>query len=848
MLISAPAGYGKSTLLSAWLNQVDCASTWLSLDDGDNDPTRFLAYLRAALRLVDPSIGDTLESTPGFHAQPDFETLLTPLINQLAQVKRPFCMVLDDYHVIQNQDVHQIVNFLLEHHPPGLHLVIATRADPVLPLARLRACSEMQELRLADLRFTSQEATDFLNHTMGLQITPKDVDRITRRTEGWIAGLQMAALSMHYTDDVSAFITAFTGSHHYIFDYLLEEILGRQSPEIRHFLLYTSILDQLNGPVCDALLRGDQESYPTKPSSVILEELEHANLFILPLDHEHHWYRYHPLFAELLRGYLQQNNPDRILILHAQASAWFEEQGLIPDAIRHSLAAADWEHVVRLISANIFALLEQSELNAVARQLESQTSVKSIAHPWLLIGRAWLAAYTGQLSSVEPILEMAESEFNALNSQADLEMLGGHIATIRAYVNWIADKRDIAARAAQVALEWLPVTERLMRCQAATLLGLSLNDLNAAAKAYEQALVYAREITVSHVTIFAYACWAWMLAMQGRLHEAHAACYEAVRLAQTSGTRQPLPTLSHVYSTMSLLLWEWNDLETAVRYAREAVDLARRWEQADALHLAYTNLGEALFATGNVDGAFDILSHAWQVARHTSPWFEAITLAQEVDWYLSMDNLDAALHSVHIAKVDIEESPRMAFTCAQIFIAQKQYTKSLPLVAHLLEDLEKKASGYHFARVLTLQALAFHGLRQDIQALASLKRALALATPEGYVRSFITSDPAMISLLHQARAEGFMLDYVDKLLKSFEWKVKTQPIEVASKFHLVEPLSEREMDVLKLLAQGCSDKKIAETLVIARETVHKHLKNIYGKLEVHSRSEAVLRARELGLL
>jgi len=858
ILVSAPAGYGKSTLLSAWLSRLEAPAAWLSLDDSDNDPSRFLAYVVAALRLIDPSIEEMPESSSAQGPEHDLEALLTPLINHLTLSRLPCCLVLDDYHMIQNQVVHQTVSFLLEHRPPPLKLVLVTRADPPLPLARLRAKSCLLELRLADLRFTLQEAADFLSHTMGLKISDEDVARLTQRTEGWIAGLQIAALSMQNTEDISGFIRTLTGSHHYIFDYLLEEILGRQSTSVQRFLLYTSILDQLTAPLCDALLEGDEASITSRPSSLVLEELDHANLFIIPLDHEQRWYRYHPLFAELLRGYLKKNNPAQVAILHARASSWFEAHGLIPDAIRHSLAASDWERIVRLISANIFALLEQNELNDVARQIENLTGESSRARPWLLIGRAWLAAYTGQLSSVEPILKLAEAEIDGLNSEVELQTLGGHIAAIRSYTNWIDDKWDVAAGAARAALEWLPENEYMIRCQAASMLGLTLLDLDEGCKAFEQAIAYARKTSISHVTIFAHGSYAWLLAMQGKLRQANAACNEAIRLAQSSNSPQLLPTLSHVYTTLSFVLYEWNDLEGALQYSKEAVNLARRWEQVDALHFGLSYLSYALFASGEVSEAFDTLQQAWQVASRTSLWFKHITISQQVELFLAQNNLDAALSCLQQAGVDISDPSKlnlhsyksgyMVLMIVPLYLAQKQYVMALTLIERLIKELEDRKLGFWLVRVLVSQALAYHGLRQDAQALASLKRALTLAVPEGYMRTFIQEGERLRPLLQQAHKAGIYPQYISKLLAGYGQSTERLPMRTTSMSGLFEPLSEREMDVLKLLAQGCTDKKIADSLVIARETVHKHLKNIYGKLDVHSRTEAILRARELNLL
>jgi LuxR family maltose regulon positive regulatory protein len=346
--------------------------------------------------------------------------------------------------------------------------------------------------------------------------------------------------------------------------------------------------------------------------------------------------------------------------------------------------------------------------------------------------------------------------------------------------------------------------------------------------------------------------------MEGRLRDAYAACHDAIQLAESSNSPLELPTLSHVYSTLSFVYCEWNDLEDALRYAEEAVKLAHHWEQADALHFALDNLGYILFASGDVEGAFDTLHKAWQVAHRTSAWFEEISISQEIEWHLAQDNLEAALERLRLSRIDLDElsifsygsvkSQLTPLAIIQIYIAQKQYTKALNLIQSFLELMEIRKVGYFIVRTLTLQAVAFRGLKQDAQALVAIKRALTLAAPEGYVRTFLKMGPELLSLLRQAREVNINSDYIDMLLTEFEAEYKNKSVKAVTRSGLVEPLSEREMDVLRLLAQGYTDKKIAESLVIARETVHKHLKNIYGKMDVHSRTEAVARARELNLL
>lgn len=853
VLVSAPAGYGKSTLLNAWLRRLQCPSVWLSLDDGDNDPVRFLTYLAAAVRKVDPSASAILEGALSAQPRPDSESLLTPFINQLEQLTEPFVMVLDDYHVIQDEEINRLVQYLLEHRPPAFNVVIATRADPPLPLARLRARSQVAEVRQADLCFTVEEAADFLSRTMGLKVSFDNTARVTAHTEGWIAGLQMAALSMQNVGDVSGFVAAFTGRHSSVFDYLMEEILARQTPEMRRFLLDTSILDQLTAPLCDALVK-DDPARVSRPSAAMLEELERANLFIIRLDHERRWYRYHTLFAELLRGYLQRNEADRLQRLHARASAWFEAQALVPDAIHHALASGDGERVVELGSANVFALLEQNELSTVSRRLESLGDTQGRARSWLWISRAWLAAYTGRLASAEGLLATAESDAESFSQHLDQHALRGHCAAIRAFTAWIGGRHAEAAQMATAALAQLAESDARTRCLTATVLGLTLRDPEQRLGAYEQALVYAERIGASHLTFFAHGCWAYDLVLRGRLSEALEFSGASLRLAQSANLHQTLPSLSYLFTTMALVFWQRNQLDEALEAARTSVTLGRRWQQADALHFAYTILGDILFALGQAGEAFDILHQARQLARPTSRWFEGITLNQEIEWYLAQNNAAAAAHCLAAARIDPEIDAGQyvslldSQSVAQVSLAQGRYDRALAVISTTLKRLDDRQDIYHAVRLQVWQAWAYHGSGDKARALAVLEETLALTAPEGYVRHFFVPGGALIPLLHELRKAGKHPSYIDRLLAAFGQKGQSAAPESQPDRRLVEALSAREVEVLNLLAQGCSDKRIAASLVIARETVHKHLKNIYGKLGVHSRTEAVACARELGLL
>ncbi len=851
VLISAPAGYGKSTLLSAWLERADLAFTWLSLDDGDNHPVRFLTYLNAALQKIDPLVGEALDISLRSSALPDVEMLLTPLVNELAQVDRPFYLVLDDYHLIQNQFIHQLVGFLIEHRPASMHMIISTRADPPLPLARLRAHSEMLELRQADMCFTIQEAADFLKHSMGLEISPENVSNISARTEGWIAGLQMAALSMQNTDDISSFITSLTGNHHYIFDYLLEEILGRQTPEIRRFLLYTSILDQLTAPLCDALLTEDSGSTPTRSSPIILEELEHANLFILPLDHERRWYRYHHLFSDLLRLMLEKNHPGLSKELHCRACRWYETQGMLSEALQHALSSDDMQLVAHIVSANVLVLVENDAAVPSLNKIDSLPQDKMIALPWLGIARAWIIG-PGQIEKSEQILDAIERSIENAPEGINHQRLRGHIAAVRARL--LSTRGDSGAAIAQVqlAIGLLPSDEIAVRAMCLTTWGDVLIGSNNAADAIpilEQALAQALLAEKPHAAMNAAASLANAYLHTGRIHDLQRVCLEALEVVEKfqKHYQHPLRATAEVYSLLARGLAEWGENEKAIQYARKGLMLSETWGMDMVQSLCLFYLGRALVFNNDWDQARHLIQRGVSVARKISPWIWQDRVFFAIDSLLDIESTDASEINSLIRQLQDSDVQVPALLKARLVLREGKPGEALTRLEQAQLDLGDQPS-FDTVWIYALRALAFQAQGNERQALSALQQALELGEPENRVAIFVREGRAMEKLLHLALAKSISIAFVQRLLAAFESRRKNQPLPPTAIGALVEPLSEREMEVLKLLARGYSDKKIATDLIIARETVHKHLKNIYGKLDVHSRAEAIIRARELDLL
>jgi len=943
-LVSAPAGFGKTTLLSECVRTCGQPVAWVSLDKGDNDPTRFWTYCIAALQTIQADLGEAtlalLRSSgiTGATPLPPTESLLTGLINEIAEVPQPFTLILDDFHVITAQPVHDGLTFLLDNLPPHMHVVLAGRADPPWPLARLRARGEITELRAQDLRFTSEETADFLNDAMALGLSPQDVAVLEGQTEGWIVGLQMAALAIQTAistqgrrwagaglpaADVSAFIKGFTGSHRFILDYLVEEVLQRQPENIQTFLLQTSILDRLCGPLCDAVLGdwrlevgdwklevgdGSQSPISNLQSQDILEYLDHANLFVVPLDDERRWYRYHHLFAELLRSRLKQSQPDQMLALYRRASAWLEQNGLVPEAIECALAAGDVERVAHLVERNALATIYHRELATLMGWLKALPEEMVRSRPWLCIAHAWMLAFAGQFEALEARVQDAEQ---ALARQAlpdaEARRITGHICALRSYPVAVRADEPQAAALIRQALEHLSDEDWMVRGFCTGLLGSVLRwsgDFAGAIRAWAEARDVYQATDDKYGAVGALGARAMLQIEQGQLHAADATSREALLLvgehARRGGRR--LPTAGPIYARLSTLLREWNDVEGALRYAREAVETSKQWGSAEGLVTGHLTLARALQAAGDADGARDAMQMAIQVASQLSPWYSRMTAADQARLWLAQGNLAAAAQwaASRGRELDLDEEIRYLdheeyIALARVLIAQGvQETRigrigraagapqgtgehqalldeALGLLERLLKTLETTGAMGRVLEILVLQALAWQARGEEEQALAALKRALLLAEPEGYVRTFVDEGPPLDVLLRKAAARGIAPAYVSTLLAAFSnlqlptsnlqlptsnLQLPTSNLQLptsnlqppTSNLQLLEPLSEREMDVLRLLATSLSTPEIADELFVTPNTVRSHVKSIYSKLDAHNRMQAIQRAEELGLL
>jgi LuxR family transcriptional regulator, maltose regulon positive regulatory protein len=858
-LVSAPAGFGKTTLVSAWARTCDWPVAWLSLDEGDNDPVRFLTYLSAALRSAGVEIEEDVAET---------ETFLTALVNR-ANAVTPFILVLDDYHLITVLPVHDALTFVLDHLPENMHLVIASRADPPLPVARLRGRGQLTELRLADLRFKSDEAAEFLGRVMGLGLSDGDVTALTARTEGWVAGLQMAALSLQGKDDVSRFVAAFTGSNRYILDYLLEEVLHRESERVQAFLLQTSILERLCGPLCEAVIGDwrpeiDSAESPISglQSQTTLEYLESSNLFILPLDSERRWYRYHRLFADLLRRRLQQAHPDLVPVLHRRASAWFEQNDLTAEAIDHALAAEDFERAADLLEANAEAILMRGEVATFLRWIDALPDGLVRARPTLCVSYAWMLLWQGHsLKRIESLLRDAE--------EGDERVLGRATA-LRGLIAGLRGKTERTVELCSLALEQLPENDRFVRPLALWLLraiGLTEGEGQVDMQALDDVLRMSQSAGNVMLSVMITCNRAEILMRQGQPHEAAATYQKAVEMA-TDAQGQRMPIAGQALVGLGELSREWGELDAAERFLVEGIELAEQWTEVGSFD-AYVALMRVRWVQGDVEGARDALRKAQDLAvQYDVTDLDDLSVAMFQAWmWISQGDLEPArrwaeerglfeyidipLQEGAGDSYDLRMRKYELLVLARLLIAQGRPGGALKLLESLIPAAEWRGRPALLVEIHALQALAYQAQGDLNRALDALACALSLAEPRGYVTIFAGEGEPMRALLREAAKRGVVrdmaADYVRELLAALGAKERESSATLVPSV-LTEPLSERELEVLQLLNTHLSSTEIAEQLCISANTVRFHIKNIYGKLSVHSRSDAVQRAEVLGLL
>ena len=849
-LISAPAGFGKTTLVSEWVAGCEPPVAWLSLDEGDNDPTRFLVYLVAALQTIAPKIGKGVLGMLQSPQPPPMESVLTALLNDIDKVTDNFVLVLDDYHVIDSKPIDNALTFLLEHMPSKMSLVIATREDPDLALARLRAGDQLTELRVTDLRFIPSEAAEFLNKVMDLSLSAADIAALETRTEGWIAGLQLAAISMQGQKDVTGFIKSFTGSHNFVMDYLVEEVLQQQSARVQTFLLRTSILDRLCGPLCDAVLLDHSAS-----GQETLEHLEQANLFIVPLDNERRWYRYHHLFADLLRQRLHQSAASSasstrdqrmgVAELHKRASDWYEEGGLEIEAFHHATAANDDERAERLIEGKGMPLHFRGAVAPVLNWLASLPTTALDARPSLWTSYASVLLVTGQVTRVEQTLQAAETALQGTELDDKTRDLVGRIAAIRATAATSHGQVEIIIAQSRRALEYLHPDNLAFRTSTTCKLGFAYQlqgDRAAASQAYTEVISIGQ---ASGNIIFTLLATIGLGGLQEADNQLYLAAETYRRVLQLFGDR-PLPFASEAYFGLARVYYEWNDLDAAQEHAQQSIELARKIENTDRVIATEVFLARLKLARGDAAGAAAILARAGQsVRQHNFASRMPEVAAAQVLTLLHQGNLEAA--------VNLAQTQKLPISNARVHLAQGDPSTALAVLEPLRGQAEAKGWEDERLKVMVLQAVALHAHGEKDKAVQLLGDALSLAEPGGFIRIFVDEGIPMAHLLSEAAAQRIMPEYTGKLLAIFEAeKQKSEDKSYLSPTSptqsLIEPLSQRELEVLQLIAEGLSNREIGERLFLALITVKGHNQRIFGKLQVQRRTEAVARARELGLL
>lgn len=826
-LVCAPAGFGKTTIISEWLSQCDYPSTWLSLDEQDNDPVRFLMYVIAALQTIEPRIGDDILQTLQSPQPPAIDTLLIPLINAVAKTLETFILVLDDYHVIESQEIDTAFSFLLENLPPQMHIVITTREDPQLPLARLRARGYLTELRAKDLRFTADESSAFLNRSLDLQLSQDHIAILGRRTEGWIAGLQLAALSMHGRDDIEQFIQNFAGDHRYIVDYLVEEVLQHQPTRIQDFLLQTSILERLTPALCAAVTNQDNVEN-------LLEELERANLFVIHLDDERQWYRYHHLFADVLQTRLIKEHPERIPVLHRRASEWYEANSYELEAFQHAAAGHHVERAINIIQTANVPLYFRGFAYPILAWLKSLSDEVLNATPSLWVMYGWGLMISYQNIEVEQKLLAAEIAMGKSNIDAHI---AGQIAAIRAMLAANQYQTSIIIEQSQLALELLDASSLYLRSVILRTLAIAYQyqgERVLAEETYREAIEASEKSDNLFINILATTGLGIVQLSNNQLRQAEQTFRHVLELVG----EPPGPIACAAYLRLGRIYYEWNNISRAEQYTLIGIELARQIDTVDSATSGEIFLAKLKLNQGQLSDASERIAQIEQVVRQRKFDQQMPPLIEmKVRLCLQQGDLAGAerLATTHDATL----------SQARVYLAQNKPQKALDiLTSHQLTE-EQDWIDEHLS-VMVLQALAYQMANQIDEALQTLQDILRRTRSDGFTRLFVDEGEPMQALLSELARQGFMPDYTQKLLDAFDTTLAST--QVSANQALIEPLSDREIEILQLVADGLSNREISDRLYLALSTVKGHNRNIYGKLGVSRRTEAVALARELGLL
>ncbi|HEX2910018.1 MAG TPA: LuxR C-terminal-related transcriptional regulator [Chloroflexia bacterium] len=858
-LISASAGYGKTTLLSEWrMSRPDEPVAWLSLDSGDNDPARFLAYVTAALKTVLPDF-TPVNQEDFFSPQPqDIKLALTNLINSITtglarQQLRSLILVLEDYHVIESESVHTAVSFLLNHMPPEMHLIITTRIDPALPMHRLLAQDQVIKLGTSDLRFNQPEVASFMALVGGSELKTEDLSQLAERTEGWAVGLQLAALSLKDRRDIKGFFKAFSGNNRFVLGYLAEEVLSLLPDNTRSFLLETSIFERFNARLVEAVC-------PVRNASQMLVYLQEANLFLFALDETGEWYRYHRLFAEFLNHRLNQEQPDRLLELHRRAGEWFEQEGLAAESIGHYLAARAYESAAHLIEKVAWSMIMRGELTTLDGWLKQLPPAIFRASPSLCLYYAWKLYLRRHFGHHEEYLQIAEDAWRLQNNLVGL----GEVFYLRSYFAHTQGNYRAAIDYAEQALALLPESDLANRGNANNALGWACLMNGEAARSQKAFSEGRAQCHRSGNLLGEQSCSYGLgdaLEMQGRFREAKPLYEEALALLPDKPE-----FLAMIEIRLGQLYMEWNQLEKSSRYLAHLESLDEQGVDLTSLPGGYMFMAEMWWLRGDYSRAFEKLKKAQELARRANFSFQVDQIAAYEGWLwlnlgdtLQMNqwreeyfpNLEALVQK----PPTYQEEAKYLTLCA-ILLIQKQVDKALQLL-HLLEEVAtRQGRTINLLQILTLTAITQQAAGNTVKALATLDKVLAASEPEGYRRLFLNRGAPMRELLQIALTRlprystyirSLLNDvYPDQILQK---EKEVVPTSTAALQELPgELLTERELEVLRLLNSGASNQKIAETLVVAVSTVKKHLTRIFDKLEVTSRTEALARARKLGLL